>query len=646
MTLIARVALDQPLPHLDRLFDYEVPEQLAEQAVAGARVRVRFAGRKLDGWITELTSESQVAKLAPLESVVSTEEILRPELVRLIRSVADHYAGTFSDVLRLAIPPRHARTEQAEQRTWPSPETGWKPTILPGYPSGGGFLGALESGAAPRAFWQVAPVASQAGNWAQGFAEAAAASLRAGKSALVIVPNERELNHAHRVFTEAFGKRTIATLHAGMGPSARYRNYLAGARGIARILIGTRAAAFAPLPDLGLIAMWDDGDDSYSDLHAPYPHAREVAALRVAQLGTACLFASYARTAEVQRWLDRKWLAPIELSPGGQRAISPAVRATGDSEHELARDPRARSVRLPNQAFSVLRAGLSQGPVLVQVPRAGYAVALACSTCHAAARCTVCDGPLRRGSSGAVPQCAWCARLHPQWSCPTCKGTTLRTPRVGALRTAEELARAFPGVVAINSSGDRIEVDVPDSPAIVVATPGGEPRAPGGYAAALLLDMDATLTRVDLRINEESLRRWFNAVSLVRPAADGGSVLAVGDSVNPLLQALVRLDPGAAASRELVERAESGFPPAAKLVSVTGPHSALLEFLAAGDFSMAERIGPAGTADEPWSLLLRCKLADGAALVAEVKRAQAHRSAHKLPGLLRVVVDPQRMEWQ
>lgn len=644
MTQIARVALDQPLPHLDRLFDYEVPETLSERARVGARVKVRFAGRKLDGWITELTAESSVAKLSRIESVVSPEEILRPELVRLIRAVADHYAGTFSDVMRLAIPPRHARTEAAVQQPWPTPACDQPAAVLSGYPAGRGFLEALADGGLPRAFWQVAPVADTPGDWAAGFADATAATLQSGRSSLVLVPNERELAHCYRVFSETFGKRTVAVLHAGLGPSARYRNYLAAARGVAKILIGTRAAAFAPMSDLGLIAMWDDGDDSFSDRHAPYPHAREVAAIRIAQQRTAALFASHARTAEIQRWLQRGWLSPVELTPAGQRAISPAVKIAGDSDIELERDRLARQVRLPNQAFALLRRGLAQGPVLVQVPRTGYAVSLACDQCREPARCPVCTGPLRRVAGDATPQCSWCARLQPDWACPNCGGKRLRAPRVGAARTAEELARAFPGVAAINSSGERIEVDVPDHPAIVVATPGGEPSAPTGYAAALLLDVDVVLSRVDLRIHEESLRRWLAATSLVRPGAAGGSVLAVGDPANPVLQSLVRLDPASAAARELADRAETGFPPAAKLVSVRGPHAGLVEFLAAGDFEMAERIGPAGISNDDWSLLLRCRLEDGPRLIEQVKLAMSDRSAHKRAGTLRVQVDPQRME--
>ena len=114
---IARVAVDQPLAHLDRFFDYLVPEAMDAEAVPGARVRVRFAGRLLDGFIVERASSTEVAgRLSPLEKVISSEPVLTSAQVTLIRAVADHYAGSFSDVARLALPPRHATTEKANQR--------------------------------------------------------------------------------------------------------------------------------------------------------------------------------------------------------------------------------------------------------------------------------------------------------------------------------------------------------------------------------------------------------------------------------------------------------------------------------------------------------------------------------------------------
>ena len=113
---------------------------------------------------------------------------------------------------------------------------------------------------------------------------------------------------------------------------------------------------------------------------------------------------------------------------------------------------------------------------------------------------------------------------------------------------------------------------VDDEPAIVVATPGAEPVAAGGYAAVVLLDTWLVLGLAHLRAEEEALRRWANAVGLVRP---GGRAVVVGDPAHPALQALVRWDPAGFAAREAAQRREAHLPPASRLATITGEPGAV-----------------------------------------------------------------------
>ena len=109
---VARIAVDVSLPHLDRPFDYLVPDDVAEAAQPGVRVKVRFAGKDLDGFVLDrLESSDHDGKLARIRKVVSSEQVLTPEIADLCRAVADRYAGVFADVTRLAVPPRHAKVE-------------------------------------------------------------------------------------------------------------------------------------------------------------------------------------------------------------------------------------------------------------------------------------------------------------------------------------------------------------------------------------------------------------------------------------------------------------------------------------------------------------------------------------------------------
>lgn len=650
-TDIARVAVDLALPHLDRFFDYAIPEAMASDVRPGVRVRVRFAGRLCDGFVVDVGPPVEPErKLAPVHKVVSTEQVFTPETVELVRAVADHYAGTFSDVMRLAVPPRHATTEKAARRERPAAEVQDVHQPITEHPWGRAWLDAVRRGESPRAFWQVTPVAAPVGDWASGLAGAAATAVRAGRGALLIVPDARDVARLELACRAALGASGFVTLTADLGPAARYRAFLAALRGDVPVVIGTRAAAFAPVQNLGLIALWDDGDDLLSEPRAPYPHARDVLAIRAGlRSGSpppALLYAAYGRTAEIQRWLDRQWLLPIAETPARTRQRAPLVRVAADTDLALERDPAARAARVPHDAFTVLRTGLAQGPVLVQVPRSGYQVALVCQECRTPARCDRCGGPLAGAAHGQV-QCRWCGRLATDHRCEECGSRRLRAPVVGASRTAEEFGKAFPSTAIIRSGGGTVIDEVGDRSSLVIATPGAEPRADGGYAAALLLDTQLLLGRADLRAGEEALRRWLNVTALVRPGSQGGTVLAVGDASARPLQGLVRLDPGGFAERELTDRERAGLPPAAKLVTVEGRGSALHEFQAALRApASTQLLGPMEIGTQPGSdelllrLALQAPLADADTLVAAVKAAVGVRSARKEEGALRVRVDP------
>ena len=182
------------------------------------------------------------------------------------------------------------------------------------------------------------------------------------------------------------------------------------------------------------------------------------------------------------------------------------------------------------------------------------------------------------------------------WACPHCQGDRLRSPVVGSLRTAEEWGRSFASVPVATSGGDHVLDEVPDWPdgrGIVIATPGAEPVAEGGYAAAVLLDTWLSLSLPGLRATEESVRRWFAIASLVRPGDAGGRVIAVGEPTVPALQALVRWDPEGFAARELAERTSAHLTPAARLATISGPAEAVTEALAALRLPrLAEVLGP------------------------------------------------------
>ncbi|MEU4832723.1 primosomal protein N' [Streptosporangium sp. NPDC023615] len=678
---VARVLVDTPLPHLDRPFDYLVPEPLDASAVPGCRVRVRFAGKLVDGFLLERAESTEhQGRLARLERVVSAEPVLTPEIVALARAVADRYAGTMADVLRLAVPPRHARVE-AEDRDTPGPRDAEKsapePAPAPGsgsgahpgagpatdpgadaetgpgtgpgpgpwadYREGEAFLAALARGDSPRAVWTALPGTTESGPaWPEAVAVAVREVLRGGRGALVVLPDGKDVILADAALSVALGPGAHVALTADLGPAERYRRWLRVLRGTVKAVVGTRGAAFAPVADLGLAVVWDDGDDLHSERLAPYPHAREVLALRAHQARAGLLIGGHARTAEATRLIAAGWAGPVVAARATVRARAPRVRPAGE-DGELARDEAARAARLPSLAWRTLRAGLETGPVLVQVPRRGYLPALACQSCRAPARCGHCGGPFALRSGHVSPYCRWCGRIAADWRCPSCGGARVRAQVVGARRTAEELGRAFPSVPVRTSGRDGVLARVGPGRALVVATPGAEPVPQGGYAAAVLLDGWALLGRPDLRAAEETLRRWMNAAALLRPSAE---LVVLADSSLPSVQALLRWDPVTHAERELADRTELGFPPAMKMATLTGSPGAVREML--GELVLppeAQVLGPVPVTSSRGDqvrerAMVRIAPDFGPALAAALKGAVGVRSARKAPEVVKVCIDP------
>ena len=641
---VARIAVDLEPPHLDRYFDYSVPARLAAKARPGVRVRVRFAGRLVDGYLVERLEHTDfTGNLVPIERVVSPEPVLGPESLALARQVAELYGGTLADVLRLVVPPRHAGAETEPPRQaliGPSAPPAAEP--WGGYAGGAEYLEALVRGESPRAVWTVLPNTDPAA----ALAAAVQATLAGGRGAVVIAATGRDVARFDAALTRALGEDRHVALTADLGPAERYRRWLALSRGQIRAVVGTAAAQFAPIADLGLVAIWDDADSGHAVRLAPYPHAREVLLLRAHQAKAGALIGGYAATAEAAHLVQRRWARPLAAARATVREHAPRVFALNDDRsHDRELHPGAVAGHLPPQALRLAREALAHGPVLVQVPRSGYRPRLACAQCRETARCSHCGGPLAQPGPQQDPVCGWCARIVTRWQCRSCFGVRFRSRATGVHRSAEELGRAIPGVAVRESNAARGVIEqVGAEPALVLATPGAEPVAAGGYAAALILDAQDMLNLPTLRAAEQALRRWLGAAALVRPAGQGGAVLLCGDGALPAAQALLRWDPAAFARRELAERTELGYPPSARIAELTGAYPALKELLDLAELPQgAQLLGPVpiqrgGTASE--RMLVRCDRADGGDLARALKAALGIRAARKAEEPVRLRIDP------
>jgi primosomal protein N' (replication factor Y) len=640
---VAQVRIDAPVPHLDRIFDYAVPASMGDAAVVGARVRVRFAGRLTDGFVVgRLAAADHGGTLRPLERVVGTEPVLTAQTLELVEQVAARYAGTFSDVVRAAVPPRHARAERVEVE----PVADYRGDVddataakaWAAYDRGPALLQRLSApGSSPtRATWSAAP----ASRWPEevaGLVRAVLAQPVGG--VVVVVPDSADVESVLAALAVEQAAGVVATLTADVGPERRYREFVRVLRGGARVVVGTRAAVFAPVADLRLLVLWDDGDDALADPQAPYWDAREVAALRSHLAGCDLVVGSPSRSVVTQQWCTTGWAQSVTPSRACVLERGPKVRAL--SADDAARDPAAAAARIPHMAWQAARAALREGPVLVQVARRGYVPALACQRCREPARCAECGGPLRLDAFDAVPACGWCGKIAGDWSCAMCSGRRLRAVDVGSERTAEEIGRAFAGVPVVASHAGHIVAQVSDAPQIVVATPGAEPSCPGGFRAVLLLDARSQLERPGLAAGEDAARRWFAACRL---AAPGARVVITAPNAAAPVQALVRWDAPWLADREMSDRTEAGLPPATRVALLLGAPADIEEVSAA--VGVPHRLlGPvplAGSSTRQRGVVV-VERAHGAALALALRSITATRSARSSDAPVHVQLDPREL---
>lgn len=682
---VASVRLVGVLPHLDRPFEYAVTPETAA-AEAGMRVRVRFSGKDTEGIVLGRHAEPTTDRaLAPLHRLVSEDVVVPPAMMRVCEEVAARSAGTVGDVLRLALPPRHARAEKAdraavekaeeqretaEEQSVSAEEQGESSEIQTAEPPAGEHAAAEETSdsdlpdaaPAPRPgdrYPGLAALLSRAGNaegpvprasltldaadtWTDVAADAIA-DLDPARGALVIAPDQRDVARLSRVLDERGIEHEI--LAGTEGPEKRYRTFRRILRGATRVVLGNRSAAFAPVQDLALVICWDEADDLLEEPRAPYPHTRTVLQCRSAEERCALLFLSASDSVTLRALADRGYLARLEPVPAPVTAVRPRIVAMDEYLRER-EGPSGRS-RLPQEAMRVIRRGLERGPVLVQVPRSGYVPAIACTFCRTRALCPHCSAPLSLSGRHGPLHCRVCGRREDGYRCPECDRTEVRAMVVGSARTAEELHRAFPDAplkVAGGAHGPLEDDAVPET-AIIVATPGAEPAPRDRYAACLLLDADALLGRAAFDADVEAVRRWRGAISLVRSAEDGGEVLVVGTSTLPAIRDLVAHRSSFFLDRVLDDRHELDLPPFSRVAEIVGDREACRAFLESVElpdgtdvFGPVDLEGPdsAGRA----RAVVRLEPARSRQLADALRAGIAARSARKAKGSLRVRLDP------
>ena len=585
--LVARIAIDSPLPNLDRLFDYTIPSSLKDIATVGARVKIPFGRSKksLDGFIVELATESEFeGKLAEVAEVVSSVPILPSHIYQFLRAVADRQACSLGDLLKLAVPNRSVAIE--------------KKFLLENL----GFA-TVKKRSTPRL--HTALIEPRENSWVTRMLDFAKKQSSAGFSCILLVPDFRDQEVLKNALEQ--GGILFIDYSSDRRASERYSSFLSCLRPGSHVVVGSRNSIFAPVSNLGGIFLYDDADDNLVEPTSPYTHARDVALVRQKLTNCDLAIESHYRSTEAQRLVE---IGFLEDEPDAFR--TPTVAVNDDM------------AKLPTMAWQAIKkSALDEGrPVLIQVSSKGMARSTYCFDCGERAMCRECHGPIWIDSSG-VPKCRWCAANNLDFSCNGCGSVKLKQGGGGSTRTAAEIGRSFPGAQIIESTGDNPILTIKSGKRIVISTPGAEPRVAGGYACVVILDAAFALAKDSLRAQDIAIRNWTNAIALL--SGDGMAVIS-GVS-QELGQRLALWQLREIASDEFIGRKELHFPPALRLASVQGAKLSVTELIEKLDKTEYEILGPISLRSDKNDIdqrfIIKYQYSQGPKLSSDLKAALA-----------------------
>ena len=565
----ARVIVDVAPAHLDRPFDYLIPAGM--QVVPGQQVRVVFAGRRRAAWVVDLADSAETApeRIREIAAVEGDEPWFDESDLQLYRWVARRYGATLADVLRHALPRRIAAVEREPlftdfplksmpqvrfprkiEQGLPCAAPGWKP-----YNASELLRATAERNkGAPAAWLRVLPGDDPAAL----VADLANRTLFSGRGVLVLAPDPAStLPDAALQLAERDGAdwRTDSERN-------RYRAFLRGRRGMARVVAGERSAVFAPVDDLGLVVVDDEANPAYKERRSPRHNAREVALARARMAGATCVLLGDLPSANLARLIGDGHVGVVAGDRAEERRRAPRIEVVDLSDPR----PGTRRARFSDVAARALTDVVrSEGAAVVLASRGGQGAALICRSCRRRLTCPVCAGSLsvkRDSDDWRCPACDW---VGPPFACVDCGDERFAPLAAGAGRLAAELRRSHP-----QADVERMEgFDAPGPkhrPAVGVMTRGSVVDRPrwlrGGTSDVVVIpDADAMLLRPGYDAAEDALRLWF-AVARWTPRV----VLQTREPNHHAVQALVRWDAQGFWERELEAREALRFPPAAALI--------------------------------------------------------------------------------
>lgn len=283
------------------------------------------------------------------------------------------------------------------------------------------------------------------------FEQLIALSLKMGRSALLLIPEISLTPQIVQYFQSRFGNR-VALIHSGLSLAQRLDTDKLIRRGEVQIVIGTRSAVFAPLPDIGLIILDEEGEHSYKSEQSPRYHAAEVAKARARYHNAALVLASATPSLESRYLADRGVYRLVKMTKRYNQAPLPEVTLVDMNEECANGNGGPFSSTLSEALYENLQRG-EQSILLLN--RRGYHTLLQCTKCYEPIYCPNCSVPMTYHKTNGSLLCHYCGHVQPPVTvCPKCGNERLRQMGFGTQKLEEELQALLPDAKILRMDAD------------------------------------------------------------------------------------------------------------------------------------------------------------------------------------------------
>ncbi len=478
--------------------------------------------------------------------------------------------------------------------------------------------------------------------------------LRAGRRVLILVPEIGLTPQLVGRFAKRFEGVPLAVLHSGLTDTQRLEAWRRTHDGSARLVLGTRSAVFAPIPELGMIIVDEEHDASFKQQEGGFRYsARDLALVRAQQLDIPIVLGSATPSLESLHNVTLGRFQHLSLPRRAGNAQPPTLKLI---------DLRAEHVHagLSTTAATTIEKHLAdQGQVLVYINRRGYAPTLACTACGWVAPCLSCDARLTVYRNAARLRCHHCGadRELPR-QCPQC-GYAVKTVGQGTERIEESLAETFQGVGIARLDRDVVRRQ-DELEAVVSRIASGDARILVGtqmiakghdfpdVTLVVVLNADQGLFSTDFRAAERLAQTIVQVAGRAGRGDRRGEVLIQTEyPEHPLLRGLLEGGYEAFANAALAERESAAWPPFARLTALRA--SALQADWATDFLAAARRAAPKANVrllgPAPAAMAKRAGRFHAQLLVESGDRAALHRFLDRWVPAVEALPEVRRVRW-